>query len=223
MELAERERRAQFRIAEAQADERARIARELHDIVAHSLAVVQVQASTGLALGDREPMRDALVNVRAASQEALAELRSLVHLLREDPGTSVSGDLLHLKALVQSVRDAGVELEASLPDADTLQQWQAAWLAPTRVTVLRIVQEALTNVLKHGGRDAKARLDVAVDQGWVSVEVTNDHADPQPEPGFGLIGLRERVALADGTLQAAPQGEGFRLHARLPILWEEGA
>lgn len=220
-ELSDRERATQLQIARAQADERARIARELHDIVAHSLAVVQVQASTGLALGEPEPMREALGNVRQASRAALAELRSLVDLLRADPGTSVSGDLLHLLTLVQSTRNAGVTLDTSLPDEAALQQWQETWPAQTRLTVLRIVQEALTNVLKHGGDHIHGRLDVTAAEGWVRVEVTNDHAEPNLQPGFGLVGLRERVTLAGGSLEASRQGAGFRLQAKIPIRGEE--
>lgn len=244
--LAEREREASFRVAQAQADERARIARELHDIVAHSLAVVQVQASTGLALGTADAQRDALGNVRDASRAALAEVRSMVRGLRDAPTagasdatlpggpaagatsaeadlTAVSGDLSRLRRLARTARDAGVDLDAHLPDDATLAAWQDAWPASVRLTVLRVVQEGLTNVLKHGGDRPRARLGVAASGERVRVEIANDRRASGGEPGYGLLGLRERVTLAGGVLEAGPDADGFRLTATIPVPQASGS
>lgn len=221
---AEHEREAGRRVAQAEADERARIAREIHDIVAHSLAVVNVQASTALAVGTEAHMRDSLAGVRDSSKSALGELRSLVSVLRDDgAGVEVSGDLHRLAALVEAARGAGVRLDADLPDEGKIATWQSRWPAPARLAVVRVVQEGLSNVIKHGGPSPDAMLRVIEDGDSDScrVEIRNDARTQGDSSGFGLPGLRERATLAGGEFDAGPDGAGFLVRARIPVTSKE--
>lgn len=219
---AEHIRETSRRVAQAQVDERARIAREIHDIVAHSLAVVNVQASTALAIGTEDRMRESLSGVRDASGEALAELRSLVSVLRDDsPGREVSGDLLRLRGLVAEAAGAGVDLAADLPDDETLHAWEQGWSAPARLAVVRVVQEGLSNVIKHGGPKPRAILSLRGDGDEAVVEVHNDSRRQGESSGFGLVGLRERIELAGGRFEAGADGDGFSVRARIPTTKEQ--
>lgn len=206
-------------VAQARSDERVRLARELHDIVAHSLAVVNVQAGTGLAVGTPEHMRASLSGVREASAGALAELRAVVGVLREgeDPRLDVAGDLSRVPQLADEAAAAGVRLETDLPDTSVLQGWQATWPAQARLAVVRVTQEALSNAIKHGGPRPRARLSLTTDDAACTVLVTNDAVAPGPSCGFGLTGLEERVALCGGEFVAGPTGDGFAVRARIPL------
>ena len=213
----EHDRETALRVTQAQIEERARIAREVHDVVAHSLAVVNVQANTALAIGTEEQMRDSLLGVRDASKSALDEVRSLVGVLRDDSGArEVTGDLTRLPGLLAEASGAGLDVRADLPDETTLLTWQERWPAAVRLAVVRVTQEALSNVLKHGGPSPRARVRVAEENGECVVEVTNDARRQGDSSGFGLVGLRERVTLAGGHLAAGPDGEGFAVLARIP-------
>lgn len=214
---ADHEREAERRVALAESRERERIAREVHDIVAHSLAVVNVQAATALAIGTETQMRDSLTGVRDASKGALDELRSLVTVLRDDSTTTeVSGDLRRIPTLLAEATRAGVVLDTDVPDEATLQRWQERWAAPARLAVVRLVQETLSNVMKHGGPAPHTRLRIIEDTGGCVVEVRNDARAQGDSSGFGLAGLRERAMLAGGRLDAGPDGDGFRVRARIP-------
>ncbi|MGK5681438.1 sensor histidine kinase [Actinoplanes sp. URMC 104] len=202
----------------ALAAERARIARELHDVVAHGLSVIAIQsdaAEQALAVDPRlagEPLRA----IRATAQESLGEMRRLVGLLRVDdsgplqpqPGTR------HLDALTEEVRAAGVRVDLDLTG-------EAAALPPgLDLVVYRIVQESLTNVCRHAGPAASVRVSARVGERDVLVEVVDDGvAAGQPSAGgHGLLGLRERVALYGGRFDAGPlPGGGFRVRASLPV------
>lgn len=217
-ERAERERDQQARLAAAA--ERARIARELHDVVAHNVSVIIVQADgAGYAIdSDPEQARRAMQAVSATGRRALAEMRRMVGVLRADgvqeeyaPQPSLS----QLDGLVAQVRESGlpVELRVSgvpreLPEGEQL-------------TVYRIVQEALTNTLKHGGPDSRATVEMEYGVRELLLRVTDDGrgaATPEREGGHGLVGMRERVALFGGSVEARPvPGGGFRVVARLPI------
>ncbi|MGJ6962358.1 sensor histidine kinase [Streptosporangium sp. G11] len=217
-ERAERERDQQARLAAAA--ERARIARELHDVVAHNVSVIIVQADgAGYAIdSDPEQARRAMEAVSATGRRALAEMRRMVGVLRADgvqeeyaPQPSLS----QLDGLVAQVRESGlpVELRVSgvpreLPEGEQL-------------TVYRIVQEALTNTLKHGGPDSRATVEMEYGVRELLLRVTDDGrgaATPEREGGHGLVGMRERVALFGGSLEARPvPGGGFQVVARLPI------
>ncbi|PZF89958.1 sensor histidine kinase [Micromonospora deserti] len=235
----EREREAEARAAVA--GERARIARELHDVVAHSMAVMIVQADGARFMLDRDPQaaRDAVKVVADTGRQALEEMRRLVGVLREpnppEPaapppaagaagGTGVAADpehrrpaLTELPALLDRFRDAGLRV-----------RWTAADGLPPlppglELTVYRVVQEGLTNALKHAGVGAAAEVALARAPGAVVVRVVDDGrgrpvVDPAPSGGHGLVGMRERVGVYDGNLTAGPRlAGGWQVEARLPL------
>lgn len=209
----------------AVAEERRRIARELHDIVAHHITTMQLMAGGARAnlAHDPEVAREALVTLEGSGRMALREMRQLLEVLRAgeepehtpptpQPGT---GDL---GRIITESRLAGTETEFTVDGP-------VRPLPPTvGLAVFRIVQEALTNTRKHAGAArAQVRLTYGADE--VAVEVRDDGAGartaaarPAPSSGYGLIGMRERVALQGGTLEAAAlDGGGFRVAARLPV------
>jgi signal transduction histidine kinase len=220
---AERERAAEEERARQQVrEERVRIARELHDVVAHSLAVVTVQAAVGRRLMARRPeaASGALESIEMIGRTAQEELRVVLGLLREegigDTELSPAPRLGDLKELADTVRASGTPVELRMPDLDDQ-------LSPAQeLTVYRVVQEALTNVVKHAP-GARATVDVAVRGTDIRIEVTNgaDPAGPSGGPGFtpghGIVGMRERVAAFGGSLDAGPcPGGGFRVLAEVP-------
>ncbi|MDT9688015.1 sensor histidine kinase [Streptomyces sp. P9(2023)] len=213
-----RDEEARRRVAE----ERLRIARDLHDVVAHHIALVNVQAGVAAHVMDKRPdqAKEALAHVRDASRSALDELRATVGLLRQsgDPEapTEPAPGLTVLDALLDTFRNAGLPVElARVTDGTDLP-------AAVDLAAYRIIQEALTNVRKHAGPGAKA--EVSVIRVGRTVEVTIlDNGVPQSTPsddtgGHGLLGMRERVTALGGTLTAAPRyGGGFRVQAILPV------
>ena len=211
-ERAERER-------DAVARDRVRIARELHDVVAHSVSVMVVQAGAARSVLDRDPDASvrALGAVEATGREALTEMRRLLGILRpagEDADHSPQPSLDRLGALIARSRDAGLDVELHV-------EGRAGPLAPgVDLTAFRLVQEGLTNALKHGGR-GRARVVLRWSPEVLEVEVANRVADGPAAHGLasggqGLIGMRERVALCGGELRAGPIGRGFVVRARLP-------
>jgi signal transduction histidine kinase len=208
--------------ARAVDEERARIARDLHDIVSHNLSVVVVQAAGGRARGERTPEETAatLEKIESSGRQALAEMRRLLGVLRtpgdaaDDPATlAPPPGIDHLGSLVGGVRDAGVDVRLSV---DTSGQGVSP---AVDVSVYRIVQEALTNVLKHAGPGASAQVAVSRGDHEVTVTVVDDGWGPRTDPGLGhgLRGIRERVALLGGDLVAGGlPGGGFALRASLP-------
>jgi signal transduction histidine kinase len=223
---AERERE---RSAAALAEERARIARELHDVVSHGLSVVvvQTQAARG-ALEDGTGGRalDHLGAVESSARDALVEMRRMLGLLQlQDlaPATAPeppSPGLGELPALVERARAAGLDLRVDLPaelPADTPPVGDGLALA-----VYRVVQESLTNALKHGSGPASLR--VAVGRSFIEVDVVtapgraSHRAAPAERGGHGLIGMRERVHMYGGRFCAGPEPDGrFGVHARIPV------
>jgi signal transduction histidine kinase len=221
-----REREHLARIAVA--DERATIARELHDIVAHSLSVMIVQADGGRYAFDTDPAlaRQALATVAATGREALADMRRLVGLLRgttpDDAVVDEASDwrrvgLAQLAPLVERARSAGLTVSF---DAD------ADGLPPSvELTVTRLVQESLTNALRHAGPGASVRLRVFRESGAVRVSCVDDGGGTarlgtadRSGPGHGLLGMRERVAVHQGSVQAGPlPGGGWRVEAVIPL------
>jgi signal transduction histidine kinase len=200
----------------ARATERTRIARELHDIVAHHLSVIVLQAAGARASG--KPAETALEKIENSGRQALNETRRLLGVLREpDPGAGLAPQpgIDALDALAASVRAAGLPVDLVITGD------HAALPAAVDVSVYRIVQEALTNVLKHAG-PARAQVAIGCADEVVSIEVTDDGtgraADPAPPGGHGLTGMRERAAIFGGELQAGPaRGGGFAVRARLPL------
>jgi len=213
-----REEEARRRVAE----ERLRIARDLHDVVAHHIALVNVQAGVAAHVMDKRPdqAKEALAHVREASRSALNELRATVGLLRQsgDPEapTEPAPGLDRLDELVGTFRSAGLRVEVARADNGT------ALPAAVGLAAYRIVQEALTNVQKHAGTAAKA--EVSVVRVGPDIEITvlddgtgEDHGT-EAGGGHGLLGMRERVTALRGTLTTGPRyGGGFRVHAILPV------
>lgn len=213
-----REEEARRRVAE----ERLRIARDLHDVVAHHIALVNVQAGVAAHVMDKRPdqAKEALAHVREASRSALNELRATVGLLRQsgDPEapTEPAPGLVRLDELVGTFRSAGLHVEVARADNGTTLP------AAVDLAAYRVIQEALTNVQKHAGTEVKA--EVSVVRVGPNIEITvldngagEDH-DPETVGGHGLLGMRERVTALRGTLTTGPRyGGGFRVHAILPI------
>ncbi|HKS99445.1 MAG TPA: sensor histidine kinase [Rugosimonospora sp.] len=224
---AERERDHLARIAVA--DERASIARELHDVVAHSLAVMIVQADGATYALDGEPdqARVAIKQVAATGRDALEDMRRLVGVLRgsapdgaeastvDDPRRRITLD--QLDALVARARSAG------LPVTMTADGERPALPAAVELTVYRLVQEALTNVLRHAGPGAVTRLAIRYAAQSVEVEMVDDGGgtlagQPYRPGGHGLVGMRERVAVHGGEFEAGPiLGGGWRVRATVPF------
>jgi signal transduction histidine kinase len=212
----EREREEGAR--EAVAEERARLARELHDVVGHSVSVMTVQASAvrRLLLPEQEKEREALEVVEQTGRQALAEMRRLVGVLRrpeEAPALAPQPSLEHLDKLVEHVRESGLPVELTVEgDAVPLP-------VGLDLTAYRLVQEGLTNALKHARAD-QARVLVRYGDGEIEVEIADNGTGGGDGGGggHGLVGMRERVAVYGGELEAAPRPEGgFRLRATLPV------
>jgi signal transduction histidine kinase len=212
----EREREEKARAAVA--EERGRIARELHDVVAHSVSVMVVQAQAGpRLLGDAEQARGVFRSIEASGREALVELRRLLGILRtgdEQLSIGPQPGLGSLRSLVEQVREAGLPVELRI-------EGEQAPLPPgIDLSAYRIVQEALTNTLKHAGR-AQATIVVRYEQAALELEIS-DNGTSTPAgmngSGHGLIGMRERAALYGGALEAgARDGGGYYVRARLPF------
>jgi len=209
-ERLERERDAETR--RAAAEEQARIARELHDVIAHSVSVMVVQAAAGRDVFDAEPARarEALGAIEATGREALADLRRLLGVVRAD--YSPQPGLDRLDGLVEQVRAAGLDVHVSVEGEPRPLP------AGIDLSAYRVVQEALTNTLKHA---SATRADVALrfEPGGLAVAVRDDGVGPNGAGGgYGLIGMRERVVLYGGELEtgAAPGG-GFAVEARFPL------
>jgi signal transduction histidine kinase len=212
----EHDREEKARVAAA--EERARIARELHDVVAHSVSVmvVQAQAADRVLEGEQPAARELLGSIETTGRQALTELRRLLGLLRRDDhqaSLAPQPSLRYLDGLVEQVRGAGLPV-------DLVVQGEPARLSPgVDLSAYRIVQEGLTNALKHAGR-AQARVVVRYAPGELQLEVADDgHGSGDGGgAGHGLAGMRERVALYGGDLESGPvAGGGYVLRARLPL------
>jgi signal transduction histidine kinase len=202
--------------------ERLRIARELHDIVAHSIGVIAIQAGAGRRVFDASPAeaRDALAVIEDTSRETLSGLRQMMARLRHaEPGPRAeqapldsAPGLAEIERLAAMTLDAGVRVEV---------EWHGnrePLPADIDLSAFRIVQEAVTNVVRHAGTD---RCLVWIDQqdGYVSIEVTDSgRGGTAAGTGYGIMGMRERAALLGGDFSAGPRpGAGFRVVARLPV------
>ena len=218
------ERDQQARLAAAA--ERTRIAREMHDIIGHNLSVITGLADGGRYAAARSPERaaQALDAIGTTSREALAELRRLLGVLREDPATGTDAvrdpqpSLADLDTLLAGVTDAGLPVRAVTAGAPG--RGTPPLSAGAQLTVYRCVQEALTNTLRHAGAGATASVLLAYGEGELTVEVTDSGTGGPAVPGTGqgLTGMRERAALYDGTLEAGPlPAGGWRILLRLPL------
>jgi signal transduction histidine kinase len=221
-ERLERERDQQGALAAAA--ERARIAREMHDIVAHNLTVMVTLSEAAVAASASSPERanEAMRSVSATGRRALADTRRLLGVLRQRPGQDSPGDLQpvpdlsQLDQLIDQVRAAGLdttlEIQGAAPDVP----------AGVQLTVYRLVQEALTNTLKHGGAGAHATVRLEYRPGEVRVDIDDDGAGvtaPVPASvGGGLVGMQERVHAYGGEVQAGPRPPGgWKVSARLGL------
>jgi signal transduction histidine kinase len=199
--------------------ERQRIARELHDVIAHSVSVMTVQAGAvrRLLLPEQEKEREALLSVEATGRQALTEMRRLVGLLKEDtvmPRYAPQPSMKTLDVLVGTVREAGLPVELSV-EGDHQE------LAPgIDLAAYRVVQEALTNALKYAG-PARAWVAVRWAPDQLELQVENDgqnDVNGQSGGGHGLVGMKERIAVVGGTLESGPRrGGGFVVRARIPL------
>jgi signal transduction histidine kinase len=202
--------------AKAAEEERRRIARELHDIISHGLGLVILQAGVADQVLDRDPnrAREALTQIRQTGQEAIAELSTLVGLIREDPATSADPQptLADIERLVESTRAAGLDVQ--LRTQGPLRPLPAA----VELNAYRVVQEGLTNALKHAGR-AKVNVVLRYLPSNLEIEIVDDGHGAQRGSGgrHGLPGLRERVAVFGGRFEAGGQpAGGWRLRASFP-------
>lgn len=229
-EQARKEQAAEAERARQQVrEERVRIARELHDVVAHTLTVMTVQAGVGRRLMARRPEEasTALESIETIGRTAQEELRVVLGLLREEenrtPHLTPAPRLLDIKDLAETVRASGTPVELHLSGTD-----RSLSLA-LELTVYRVVQEALTNVVKHAP-GARATVDLTVCDQEIRLAITDDGrpdghqtVGPEPGPGHGITGMRERITAFGGQLEAGPleagslAGQGFRVLAQVPI------
>ena len=198
--------------------ERTRIARDLHDLVAHSVSLMTVQAGAARLLLPDDPARacEPLLSVEKTGREALADLRRLFGIVRSEEGDAAltpQPGLARLDALLEQTRTAGLPVEVAIEGERRL-------LSPgVDLTAYRIVQEALTNALKHAG-PARAQVTIRYGREVLDLEITNDGRRTRngEGTGHGLVGMRERVTLYGGELEAGPRGrDGYAVRARLPI------
>jgi signal transduction histidine kinase len=213
------ERDHEERARAAVTEERARIARDLHDAVAHSMSVVAVQAGAErLALPEEATStREVLLSIEETSRQALVEMRRLVEMLREDDdelALAPQPSLAHLQVLIDQMREAGLPVELQI-------EGEPRALPPgVDLSAYRIVQEALTNALKHAG-PASARVTVRYAPAQIELEISDNGVGSTSRTdggGHGLVGMRERVAVFGGDLEASRRVEGgFRLRATLPL------
>jgi signal transduction histidine kinase len=211
------------RAAEAVADERVRIARELHDIVAHHMSVVALQAGLARYVLDSDPAtaKGAIGTAADAGRQALAEMRRLLAVLRVDQGAEAASDyrpqpgLAELQELVDRTRKAGLRV-------DVVVTGRARPLPPgPDLCAYRVAQESLTNILKHAG-PARARIEIDYGEDTFTLSVSDDGFSSAPRPpspqSHGIRGMRERAELYGGVLTAGPrEGRGFAVVLRLPI------
>ena len=205
-------------------EERLRIARELHDSVAHSLSLINIQAGVALHLIDERPEQahEALATVKQASKEALVELRSILGVLRQDDETAPRAptpSLRRLDELVERAEAAGLDVRVDVDaDLDSLPR-------NVDLAAFRIIQESLTNVARHSDRP-EATVRIRADNGTLAVEIADEGSghrrpaatDVSVPGGHGIVGMRERAASVGGRLDAGPRpGRGFAVRALLPL------
>ncbi|WP_344597086.1 sensor histidine kinase [Actinomadura vinacea] len=211
----------------ARVEERSRIARELHDVVAHHVSVMTVQAGAARRILDRHPAgaREAMTTIEEVGRTALSEMRRIVGVLRTERDESAGGELApqpglgDLGELLDHVRDTGLSVQLWV-------EGEARTPSPgVDVAAFRLIQEALTNTLKHAGPQARAWVRLRYTGADLTVEIEDDGrgtatimADNGDRPGHGLVGMYERVALYGGELRIGPRvGGGFGVRARFPL------
>jgi signal transduction histidine kinase len=211
----ERRRREEDAESARSSEQRLEIARDLHDVLAHNISLMNVQASTALHLLDTHPeqARPALEAIKHASGEALTELRGVLEALRHPDSRAPAPTLARVGDLTAQAAAAGLEIETAIEgEPRTLP-------AGVELAAYRICQEAVTNVIRHAGAH-RARLTLAYGERELTVEVVDDGrgVNGSSGGGNGLPGMRERTAAVGGSLETGPLPDGgFRVHARLPL------
>ena len=200
-------------------EERLRIARELHDVTAHSLSIIAVQAGAAQRVVDSDPTaaKQALETIRTTSKSSLDELRAILGVLRggdEGPPLAPAGSIARISELAATVESAGVHVEVETNGVDSLPAY-------ADVSAYRIIQEALTNVVRHAGA-TEATVSLRVDGELLTVEVADDGTmtdAADATEGHGITGMRERVSALGGEFSAGPvSGGGFKVSARIPLV-----
>lgn len=210
----ERERRQREELAAA--TERGRLAREMHDVVAHGLSVIVMQAQGGTAMLRQNPdlAAEALEHITVTGRAAMADMRSLLGLAKSGPRLAPQPGVADLPALVDRIRAAGTSVVLDIDGQPSP--------LPTAVdlSAYRIAQEALTNIIKHAGPGAQAKVRLAFPPGRLELDITDDGVGPgaQDETGHGLRGMAERVAALGGEMSSGPgDAGGFRVRVSLPV------
>ncbi len=213
----ELEREREITAAQAVALDRVRIARELHDVVAHHVSAMGVQAGAARTVLERDPeaARGALVAVEDSARSALQELRQLLETLRTPDSPDSLESTLRLSDLPGLVEHAN---ENGMPTTLTVIGTPLPASELVQVNLYRIAQEALTNARRHGGPDARADVRLRFDDAEIELEIANDGRVPfHRGTGLGLVGMRERAAASGGILDAAPRARGgFMVRVRVP-------
>ena len=193
--------------AQAVATERLSLARELHDLVGHSLTTIKVQAATGLALGGEERLRSTLTTVRDTADDSLTSVRRLVSVLRSDAGDITPlADLRTIPVLIETTRGSGIRINAVLPGPGVLERCNEGWSAIQRLTLVRLVGEALTNAVRHGS--GQIELSLMLTPSSCHLHVSNPVSEAVEHSlfgGSGLVGLEERLRLVGGTMSHGVQ------------------
>ena len=211
--------------AQAVAAERLSLARELHDLVGHSLTTIKVQAATGLALGGEERLRSTLTTVRDTADDSLTSVRRLVSVLRSDAGDITPlADLRTIPVLIETTRGSGTRINAVLPGPGVLERCNEGWSAIQRLTLVRLVGEALTNAVRHGS--GQIELSLMLTPSSCHLHVSNPVSETVEHSlfgGSGLVGLEERLRIVGGTMSHGVQhdDEGssfFTLDVDFPVV-----
>lgn len=215
---AELEREREVTAAQAVALDRVRIARELHDVVAHHVSAMGVQAGAARAVLDRDPdaAREALLGVEASARSALDELHQLLETLRTPSGETPDASTVRLADIEQLVEHAR---ENGLPTTFTVVGDPVDVQAVVQVNMYRVAQEALTNARRHGGPDATADVRLRYEPDAVELEIANTGRSSAPaRAGLGIVGMRERAAVSGGTIEVGPRSRGgYLVRVRVPV------
>ncbi|MDK4276646.1 histidine kinase [Corynebacterium accolens] len=213
----QRERLAQERFHQAQEEERLLIARELHDVLAHSLTLIKVQANAGIiaARTDTTAAEDTLQTIRDGADSALEEVRGIVTALRSTGPTALepAQQLEHVQGIIDGFRTAGLEIDAELPSSFEVS-------ALTQLALVRIISEGLTNALRHQGPGTHVQLKLTLSDA-ARVTLTSTATSPTPSEvsgsGVGLVGVKERAQALGGHLTSNGDSQKFTLAAELPL------
>lgn len=213
----QRERLAQERFHQAQEEERLLIARELHDVLAHSLTLIKVQANAGIiaARTDTTAAQDTLKSIRDGADSALEEVRAIVTALRSTRPTALepAQQLEHVQGIIDGFRTAGLKIDAKLPSSYEVS-------ALTQLALVRIISEGLTNALRHQGPGTHVQLKLTLSDA-ARVTLTSTATSPTPSEvsgsGVGLVGVKERAQALGGSLINSGDAQKFTLDAELPL------